>query len=206
MSQYERNMKYLNDKRIIYRRNPISDKPSAKFEWGNFYEQGTHECYALFQTKAKINTYKSLKWHLYVLWYLNDDLDQDDFNDLAAFICDKENGFVTFNISASIRESIVYDVSMQDLERPPANKVRKIIFNDNSGLTMSEKLSIVGTMVGKQKLTAAEIYDAMLFMHDAGIKITIKAIAEQLGCSARTVHRNMGNELKKEKQLLNQEL
>ena len=56
MSQYERNMKYLNDKRIIYRRNPISDKPSAKFEWGNFYEQGTHECYALFQTKAKINT------------------------------------------------------------------------------------------------------------------------------------------------------
>jgi len=206
MSQYERNMKYLNDKRIIYRRNPISDKPSAKFEWGNFYEQGTHECYALFQTKAKINTYKSLKWHLYVLWYLNDDLDQDDFNDLAAFICDKENGFVTFNISASIRESIVYDVSMQDLERPPANKVRKIIFNDNSGLTMSEKLSIVGTMVGKQKLTAAEIYDAMLFMHDAGMKITIKAIAEQLGCSARTVHRNMGNELKKEKQLLNQEL
>ena len=115
MSQYERNMKYLNDKRIIYRRNPISDKPSAKFEWGNFYEQGTHECYALFQTKAKINTYKSLKWHLYVLWYLNDNLDQDDFNDLAAFICDKENGFVTFNISTSLRESIVYDVSMQDL-------------------------------------------------------------------------------------------
>ena len=206
MSQYERNMKYLNDKRIIYRRNPISDKPSAKFEWGNFYEQGTHECYALFQTKAKINTYKSLKWHLYVLWYLNDNLDQDDFNDLAAFICDKENGFVTFNISTSLRESIVYDVSMQDLERPPANKVRKIIFNDNSGLTMSEKLSIVGTMVGKQKLTAAEIYDAMLFMHDAGMKITIKAIAEQLGCYTRTVHRNMGNELKKEKQLLNQEL
>ena len=143
---------------------------------------------------------------MYVLWYLNYNLDQDDFNDLAAFICDKENGFVTFNISTSLRESIVYDVSMQDLERPPANKVRKIIFNDNSGLTMSEKLSIVGTMVGKQKLTAAEIYDAMLFMHDAGMKITIKAIAEQLGCSTRTVHRNMGNELKKEKQLLNQEL
>jgi AraC-like DNA-binding protein len=206
MSQYERNMEYLNRRRIVYRRNPITDKPSAKFEWGDFYETGTHECYTLFQTKAKINTYKSLKWHLYVLWYLNDNLDQDDFNDLAAFICDKENGFVTFNISTSLRESIVYDVSMQDLERPPANKVRKIIFNDNSGLTMSEKLSIVGTMVGKQKLTAAEIYDAMLFMHDAGMKITIKAIAEQLGCSTRTVHRNMGNELKKEKQLLNQEL
>jgi hypothetical protein len=206
MSQYERNMEYLNKQRIIYRRNPITDKPSAKFEWGDFYEAGTHECYTLFQTKAKINTYKSLKWHLYVLWYLNDSLDQDKFSELAKVLCYKENGFVTFNVSDKLIDSMVYDVSMQDLEKPPVNKIRKIIFKDNCKLSMSEKLSIVGKMVGKQKLTEAEIYDAMLFMHDAGIKITIKAVAEQLGCSDRTVHRNMSNELKKEKQLLNQEL
>ena len=206
MSQYERNMKYLNDKRIIYRRDPITDKPSAKFEWGNFYETGTHECYALFQTKAKINTYKSLKWHLYVLWYLNDALDQDEFITLTQYLCSKENGFVTFNVSNALIESMVYDVSMQDLERPPANKVRKIIFKDNCGLSLSEKISIVGSMVGKQKLSEAEIYDAMLFMHDAGEKLTIKSIAGRLGCSTRTIHRNMSTELKKEKQLLNQEL
>ena len=90
MSQYERNMEYLNKQRIIYRRNPITDKPSAKFEWGDFYEAGTHECYTLFQTKAKINTYKSLKWHLYVLWYLNHSLDQDKFSELAKVLCYKE--------------------------------------------------------------------------------------------------------------------
>ena len=95
---------------------------------------------------------------------------------------------------------------MLDLERPPANKLRKIIFKDNSGLTTEEKLRIVGTMVGKQKLTETEIYDAMLYLHDAGEKITIKKIAESLECSTRTVHRNMSVELKKEKQLLNQEL
>ena len=66
MSLNERNLDYLNRRRIIYRRNPIDDKPSEVFEWGNFYEEGTHECYTLFSTKAKINTYKSLKWHLYV--------------------------------------------------------------------------------------------------------------------------------------------
>ena len=73
MSQYERNMEYLNKQTYyLYRRNPITDKPSAKFEWGDFYEAGyARMLYTLFQTKAKINTYKSLKWHLYVLWYLN---------------------------------------------------------------------------------------------------------------------------------------
>ena len=46
----------------------------------------------------------------------------------------------------------------------------------------------------------------MLYIHDQGEKITIKKIAESLECSTRTVHRNMSVELKKEKQLLNQEL
>jgi len=206
MSQYERNMDYLNKRRLIYRRNPITDKPSAKYEWGDFYEGGTHECYTLFQTKAKINTYKSLKWHLLVLWYLNDHLDQDAFEDLASFISDKENGFVTFNVSPQLLEKIIYDVSIQDLERPPKNKIRKIIFRDNSGLTTKEKLAIVGQMVGKRKLSETEIYDAMLMLHDENEKITIAKLADHLGCSTRTVHRNMGVELKKEKQLLNQEL
>ena len=206
MSQYERNMDYLNKRRLIYRRNPITDKPSAKYEWGDFYEDGTHECYTLFQTKAKINTYKSLKWHLLVLWYLNDHLDQDAFEGLASFISDKENGFVTFNVSPQLLEKIIYDVSIQDLERPPKNKIRKIIFRDNSGLTTKEKLAIVGQMVGKRKLSETEIYDAMLLLHDEGEKITIAKLADHLGCSTRTVHRNMGVELKKEKELLNQEL
>jgi len=206
MSQYERNMKYLNDRRIIYRRNPISDKPSETYEWGDFYADGTHECYTLFNTKAKINTYKSLKWHLYVLWYLNDHLDQDMFAELATFVSDKENGFVTFNVSESLLDSMVYQVSMLDLERPPSNKLRKIIFKDSCTLSQKEKLSIVGSMVGKQKLTETEIYDAMLLLHDAGEKITITKIASSLGCTPRTVHRNMGVELKKEKELLNQEL
>ena len=46
----------------------------------------------------------------------------------------------------------------------------------------------------------------MILLNDAGIKITIAGLAKSLNCSSRTVHRNMGNELKKEKQLLNQQL
>ena len=203
---HERKLDYLNKLRIIYRRNPISDKPTATFKWGDYYEDGTHECYTLFSSKAKITTYKSLKWHLLVLWYLNDHLDQDAFDDLASYICNKENGFVTFYVSPQLLEKIIYDVSIQDLERPPKNKLRKIIFKDNSGLTTKEKLQVVGRMIGKRKLSETEIYDAMLFLHDEHERITIIKLAESLGCSTRTVHRNMSVELKKEKELLNKEL
>jgi hypothetical protein len=103
-------------------------------------------------------------------------------------------------------QSMLYDVSLQDLDLPPPNKLRKLIFKDYCGLTMRQKLSIVGKMVGRKKLTSSEIYEAMIMIHDNNDKITITKIASFLGCSTRTIHRNMGNNLKKEKELLNQQL
>ena len=204
---YDRNLEYLNKKRVIYRRGPINDKPTEEFEWGTYYEQGTKECYELFRSSAKITTYKSLRWHLYVLWYLNPSLDQNAFEDIVRHVCDKKNGFITFNVSEQLLHSMMYDVSLKDLEEPPYNKTRKIIFKDNSGLTLNEKLSIVGKMIGKtKKVSESDIYDIMLYIHDCGLKITIKKLAEHFGCAIRTIHRNMSNELKKEKEILNQEL
>lgn len=206
MSQYDRNTKYLERHRIIFRRNPITDKPTETFEWGWYYKDGTHQCYTLFNSRAKINTYRSLKWHLYVLWYLNPQLDQEGFNGLARHICNKRAGFVTFKVSDQLLQSMVYDVSLMDLEKPPPNKLRKVIFKDFTGLDMRQKLSIVGKLVGRAKISENEIYDAMLLIHDSNIKITVARLANALGCSTRTIYRNMGNELKKEKELLNQQL
>lgn len=204
---HDRNLDYLNKRRVIYRRGPINDKPTQEYEWGAFYENGTNECYELFRSKAKIPTYKSLKWHLYVLWYLNPALDQNEFESIVRHVCDKKNGFITFNVSEQLLQSMMYDVSLKDLEEPPYNKTRKIIFKDNSGLTLNEKLSIVGQMIGKtKKVNESDIYDAMLYMHDLNQKITIKKLADHFGCTTRTIHRNMSNELKKEKELLNQSL
>ena len=202
-----RKMKYLEDNRIIYRREPITDKPSKIFEWGSYYESGTHQCYTLFNTKAKINTYKSLMWHLLVLWYLNPQLTPDDFEKLARYIVEKENGFVTFSVSNGLLEKIIYEVSMHDLERPPKNKIRKVIFKDFSGLTISEKLSIVGTLIGRSKKAEPDdIYETMLYLHDINQKITITKLAQSLKVSTRTIYRSMTEELKKEKELLNKQL
>ena len=203
---YDRNLEYLNKHRIIYRRDPIEDIPTETFDWGWFFEEGTHECYTLFASKAKITTYKSLKWHLYVLWYLNPSMDQDDFNSLVAFICNKKCGFITFDVSQGMQDSISYEVSMSDLDRAPPNKARKVIFREHCKLTTKEKLSIVGQLIGRKSITESEIYDVMLMLNDQGKKITVNTLATALNCSERTIYRNMGAELKKEKELLNRGL
>jgi len=200
-----RNLEYLNKRRIVYRQTPLTDVPTETFSWGSYYGLGTHQCYELFRSKAKITTYKSLKWHLIVLWYLNPQLDPDDLDDLTKMICDKSHGFITFNVTRQLRKNIVYDVSMYDLEIPPKNRARKIIFDEFCGLNKSAKMTIVGKMVGRSKIIRADdVYETMLDIHDNNNKITWSKVASVLKCSERTVLRNIDNELKKEKELLNQ--
>ena len=204
---YERNLTYLNNNRITYRRLPVTDKPTIDTKEYMFYENGTYECYELFRSSAKITTYKSLKWHLLVLWYLNPQLDPDDFNRLAEVISHKSNGFVCFELSDRILDKIIYGVSMSDLERPPKNKLRKVIFKPFTGLTKEQKLSIVGSLIGvTNKIHPDDIYQCMIDIHDMNKKITIGLIAGLLDCSSRTVHRYMCQDLKREKELLNQQL
>tara|TARA_Y100000401_G_scaffold69650_1_gene55799 strand:+ start:17 stop:631 length:615 start_codon:yes stop_codon:yes gene_type:complete len=202
-----RNLTYFNNNHIVYKRDPITDKPTHETRQYMFFEQGTHECYHLFTSKAKITTFKSLKWHLLVLWYLNPQLDQDEFMVVAEILADKSNGFTSFAIHADLLRKIVYEVSMLDLDEPPKNKLRKVIFKYGNGLSKQEKLSVVGELIGRSKrIHTDDIYQCMLDMHDMGKNITISKIAGLLNCSSRTVHRNMCEELKREKELLNKQL
>ena len=204
---HERNMKYLNDNRIVYRQLPKTDIPDIENKVYMFYKNGTHECYELFRSKAKITTYKSLKWHLLVLWYLNPNMDQDEFMRLAEVICYKPNGFTSFAIHIDLLRKIVYEVSMLDLEEPPKNKLRKVIFKPFTGISKEEKLRIVGELIGRSKrIHKDDIYECMLDLHDMSKKITIGRIAGLLDCSSRTIHRNMCKQLKREKELLNKQL
>ena len=205
MSQ-DRKIKWLNDRRIIYRRNPVNDKPSMETDQYMYYEDGTYECYTLFNTRAKITTYKSLKWHFLVLYYLNiDNILNSDFVSVARFIADKENGFVTFFIKNKLLEGMIGDVLQQGGD-PPVNKIRKVIFKDFSGLDLKEKLKIVGQLIGRSKLDKNTIYECMLDLAHINKKITIKLLAELLNVSQRTIYRHMCDDLKREKQRLNEEI
>jgi hypothetical protein len=161
----------------------------------------------LFRSKAKITTYKSLKWHLLVLNYLNyDKFAFDSIVHVFKFIADKENGFVTFFMKEKILDNMIKEV-LGAGDTPPRNRIRKVIFKFNTGLTLSQKLSIVGTLIGKgKKVSEDDIYQCMLDLNHEKQKITISKLAKLLGCTTRTIHRNMGNQLKTEKQLLNNEI
>jgi len=199
-----RNLTYLNNNRIIYRRYS-SDIPTSCHSWGWYYTGGTHGYYALFNNKAKINTIRSLKWHLLTLWYLNPELDKTKFTQLAEYIIYKENGFVTFNIGNKLISKVIEDVFRQDLDTPPKNRLRKIVFKDSSGLSTIQKLQIVGQIIGQAKgIKEDDIYEAMLYIHEQET-ITIPKIAKALKCTNRTVYRHMSKQLKQEKQLLNKE-
>tara|TARA_R110000823_G_scaffold60666_2_gene145022 strand:- start:35 stop:652 length:618 start_codon:yes stop_codon:yes gene_type:complete len=198
-----RNLKYLNDNRIIYRRYS-SDIPTKQYSWGWHYADGTYGYYSMFNSKAKINTIRSLKWHLLTLWYLNPDLDKNEFTKLANYIICKSNEFVTFNIGIKLITNIIEEVYRQDLDTPPKNRLRKIVFKDGSGLSTIEKLSLVGSIIGKSKIKKDDIYEAMLYIHEEG-KVTVKKLSKALKCTERTIYRNMCNELKEEKSLLNKQ-
>ena len=203
---YERNIKQLNMWRVIYRRNPVNNIPTIETDKYKYYKDGTYECYHLFNTKAKITTYKSLKWHMLVLYYLNmDNMLNSNFVTVARFIANKENGFVTFFISAKKLENMIKDVLMQGGD-PPANKLRKVIFKEYNMLTISEKLSIVGKLIGRSSIDKETIYQAILDMNDDGVKITIKWLAQLLNVSQRTIYRHMCDDLKREKQILNEKV
>ena len=199
---HDRNLKWLNDRRIIYRKDPDTDIPTIETKQYRYYENGTYQCYHLFNSKAKITTYKSLKWHMLVLYYLNEDIDLEH---VFRFIANKDNGFVTFFIKQRLLDEMIKDVIAQGGD-PPANKLRKVVFKPYSGLDLSGKLKIVGQLIGRSSIDKDMIYETMLDLNDMGKKITIGRIAGLLNCSTRTIHRHMCDTLKQEKQILNEEI
>ena len=202
---HERNMKWLNDRRVNYRCDPVNDTPTIETALYSYYEDGTYECYHLFRSKAKITTYKSLKWHFYVLYYLNQDRGLLPTH-VYEFIANKENGFVTFFISDKKLQAMIDDV-FENGSEPPVNKKRKIIFKPWTPLTPEDKMRIVGELIGRsKKINEDDIYQCMLDINEYGEKITVGRVAGLLNCSTRTIHRNMCKVLNKEKQYLNNQL
>jgi|TARA_R110000744_G_scaffold322104_1_gene428105 hypothetical protein len=203
---HDRKIKWLHDKRVITRCWPWEDLPSQETELYMYYETGTYQCYTLFASKAKITTYKSLKWHFLVLQFLNEDESQEFIESVFRFIADKENGFVTFFMKQSILNSMITNV-FDSGGNTPVNKMRKVIFKPAAWhLTLSQKLSIVGKLIGRNRLNKETLYQSMLDINDEGHKITTKKLADLLGVTQRTIYRHMCDTLRKEKQILNEEL
>jgi len=200
-----RKIEYLNDNRIIYRRSPVNDDPTYSTEHFDYYEDGTHEHYHLFNSKSKITSYRSLTWHALVLCYLNK-YDETVHARIVRFIANKSNGFITFKIGEASIENIIQSTFYGGVYAP-RNKARKIIFKDFCGLDFKSKMQIVGQLLGRSSLIDEEsVYQTMLDLNHDSKKITWSRVADLLNCSVRTIQRNLNTELKTEKKLLNEKI
>ena len=203
----DRRFKYLWDNRVIYRRYPITDIPDEETEHYMFYKSGTYQCYDLFRSRAKITTWKSFYWHMMVLWHLNPEWDDAKAMEIATYLAHKPNGFTTFSMNKWNLSRLVYEVSVLDLDIPPQNKLRKIIFKPNCGLDKTEKLKIVGRLIGRLRgVQKEDIYEAMIQINYEGDQIIISKLAKMLSVTSRTIYRHMCDELKKEKEILNEQI
>jgi len=204
LMSHERKIEYLHKRQVIYRSLPTTDEPTQSYEWGWYYKDGTMQCFQLFATPNKINTLKSLRWHLFVIRYLNKNMGQEKFDAIAKFICNKSNGFTTFALRSSLIEFTIEDIGNREMTTQPPNKSRKVIFKPMCGLTKVEKLRIVGSVIGRSTVvTKDNIYDCMLSINEGNEKITITRIATMLSCNRKTIARNIGDELKNEIDTLN---
>lgn len=205
----DRQFRYLVNRRVVWRQDPTTDIPDEETKEYLFYRDGTYQCYDLFRSKAKITTYRSFKWHMLVLWYLNPEWEEKDALDIAIYLSYKPNGFTTFTINKWNVGRLVKDVSNMDLDEPPRNKLRKIVFKQFCGLDKSQKLSIVGKLIGRLRgIQSTDIYEAMLQINNEDSKITISGLAKILNVTTRTIYRRMDRypALKKEKEILNEEI
>ena len=203
----DRRFKYLWDNRVVYKQYPITDLPDEETKYYMFYKLGTYQYYDLFRSKAKITTWKSFYWHMMVLWHLNPEWDDTIAMNIAEYLAYKPNGFTTFNMNKWNIARLVYEVSILDLETPPQNKLRKIIFKPNCGLDKTEKLKIVGKLIGRLRgVQKEDLYETMLLINENEQKITIAKLANSLSVRPRTIHRHMCDELKKEKEILNEQI
>jgi hypothetical protein len=201
-----KNFSWLNKRRVVYIQYP-TDKPTQSFPWGWYYENGTYQYYNLFNSDAKINTIKSMYWHLSVLRYLNQGMSEDHFIKLAYIISDKANNFSSLSINQDLLLNLARGIYVKKSNKAPRNKLRKVIFKQGVGLEKHEKLKIVGELIGKSKKTTPEdIYQAMLLINESKKKITIERLSKVLSCNKRTIYRHMSDQLTQEKAILNQSL
>tara|TARA_R110001632_G_scaffold208195_1_gene332531 strand:- start:1839 stop:2255 length:417 start_codon:yes stop_codon:yes gene_type:complete len=134
-------------------------------------------------------------------------MDTRVFRLIAKHISIMSNGFINFNVKEKSIDVLIENLSTNDPTIPPKNSLRKIIFKPLCGLTKEQKQKIVGSMVGRKgRISENNIYNCMLTINNNNELITDDKIASLLSCSRRTIIRNMGDELRKEKEILNKSL
>lgn len=142
-----------------------------------FFPEGV-PYYRLYRTSRKINSFAELEYVAEKFVYLNPEFDFDLMKRLFLELSDRSSGHVIRTYGSDRVEHMVERV-YEKKKVPYCPKLRKIIFNPTKRLTKSEKMKIVGKLIGgKPRLSEEDLMMIITDMRENKIKITITKIAE----------------------------
>jgi len=177
-----------------------------------YYPEGK-DYYTLYRGTRKINTIQELEYVGEKLLWLNPEIEWEVFVYHMKQVSDRSNGHIIRTYSEKKVEYICNEV-WQKNKKPYCRRKRKVIFNPSKMLSVEEKRKIVQKLIHpKIRFESNEIWDACRMIDG---KLTMKKIAEVLGCSAPTLKKSFDDDMiamlkyknvlikkKKEKELIN---
>jgi len=155
-----------------------------------FFPEGI-DYHTLYRSKRKINTTQEVEYVAEKLLWLNPDIEYDTYLYHMKQVTDRSNGHIVRTYSESKIESICEYV-WNNPKKPYCRK-RKVIFNPAKMIPVEEKRKIVQKLIHpKIRFEPTEIWMAC---KEVDGKLTMKKIAEVLGCSAPTLKKSFNNQM-----------
>lgn len=170
------------------------------------------EHYHLYRSTRKINTFAELQYIGEKFVYLNPDFDIELTKRLFVALSDRESGHIIRTYSAERVEGMIEFVHNQQ-KKPFCPRLRKIVFNPSVMISKSEKMQIVGELIGrKERPENEEIEETISELYVNFERITIKRVASELNTTPYLIRaffddsvmksiKNANKEIRYEKQI-----
>ena len=145
------------------------------------------ECY------ARIATFDQLEYYAEVFLYLNPDVDKSLLLGIFQWLANRENG-KTVGTYGKHRVSEMIDKVYNERVTPWCRRMRRVIFNPDKIISAEEKMSCTAQIVSRGiSFTESDLIEVIKYMSKYRIIATQETIAQEMGCSARTVQRLMND-------------
>ena len=169
------------------------DFQGADFVW---YDSPVNH-YDIRQVHRKISGFDHLQYYAEIYFYLNPDLDLKIFKGLFNWLGDRESGRSVRTYGKSRIDQMIEMVYYRK-PYPWCRRKRRVVFNPEVIISPAEKMSITATLVGRGvSYTKKDLLNVLGSMYRARILATQDSIADNLGCSKRTIQRLATKKIKK---------
>lgn len=168
---------------------PFSGEPYLYFPEGVRF-------YRLYRTSRKINSFAELEYVAEKFIYLNPNYNLEHMKRLFVQLSDRSSGHTIRTYGKERVEYMVVSV-YKKRKIPYCPKLRKVVFNPSKRMSKSEKMKIVGQLVGtKPRLSEQDLISVIEDMAENKIKITISKIAELTDKTKHIVNQSLTKKTK----------